>query len=46
MAARRLRGTSHTVADIAEVTATSVVIPPLSVFWRIVGGVRHRHLVW
>jgi GT2 family glycosyltransferase len=39
---RRLRRTSRTPAHVAEMVATSVVIPFLSVFWRIVGAVRFR----
>lgn len=38
--ARRLRGTSHAPAHIAEMIATSILIPPLAVFWRLVGAIR------
>ncbi|HWI35268.1 MAG TPA: hypothetical protein VNU64_02345 [Burkholderiales bacterium] len=33
----RLRGTSKSPAHIAEMVVTSIHIPPLSVFWRLVG---------
>jgi GT2 family glycosyltransferase len=42
--ARRLRGVSHAPAHIAEMVVTSLVIPPLAVFWRLRGAVRFR--VW
>lgn len=38
----RLRHTSRRARDIAEVVLTSIVIPPLAVFWRIVGALRFR----
>jgi len=37
---RRLRGTSRTPVHILEMVATSILIPPLAVFWRLVGAVR------
>jgi GT2 family glycosyltransferase len=43
-ALQRLHGTKHTLSHIAEMLFTSIVIPPLSVFWRLVGAVRYR--VW
>jgi len=42
--ARRLRGTSHAPGHVAEMIVTSVLIPPLSVFWRLCGAIRFR--VW
>lgn len=42
--ARRLRGTSHAPAHVAEMMLTSALIPPLSLYWRIRGAVRHRVL--
>ncbi|HEX4591350.1 MAG TPA: glycosyltransferase [Gemmataceae bacterium] len=42
--ARRLRGTSRRPGDVAEMALTSLLIPPLSMFWRICGAVRFR--VW
>ncbi|OZI62283.1 glycosyltransferase family 2 protein [Bordetella genomosp. 11] len=39
---RRLRGTRRTPDHIAEVVMTSAAIPPLSIFWRIVGSLRYR----
>jgi GT2 family glycosyltransferase len=37
---RRLRGTSRRPSHLAEMAVTSVLIPPLSVFWRIRGALR------
>ena len=42
--ADRLRGTSCAPAHVAEMIITSALIPPLSVFWRLVGAVRYRVL--
>jgi glycosyltransferase involved in cell wall biosynthesis len=42
--ARRLTGTSHRPAHVAEMALTSALIPPLSVFWRLRGAIRYR--VW
>lgn len=42
--ARRLRGVSHAPAHIAEMAVTSLVIPPLAVFWRLRGALKFR--VW
>jgi glycosyltransferase involved in cell wall biosynthesis len=39
---RRLRGTAHTVSHIADVVVTSILIPPLAVFWRLAGAIRYR----
>jgi hypothetical protein len=44
--ARRLRGTSCSPRHVAEMVVTSAVIPPLSLFWRLRGAVRHRVLFW
>lgn len=41
-AAQRLHGTSKAPAHVAEMALTSILIPPLSVFWRIVGALRYR----
>lgn len=38
----RLQGTSHTPVHVMEMIVTSIVIPLLSIFWRIVGAVRFR----
>ncbi len=40
--ARRLRGTSHDLGHVVEMLLTSVLIPPLAVFWRLRGAVRFR----
>ncbi len=41
---RRLRGTSRAPAHVFEMLLTSLLIPFLSVFWRLYGAVKHR--VW
>ena len=46
LAARRLRHTSHAPAHVADVVVTSALIPPLSLFWRVRGGIRHRVAFW
>jgi GT2 family glycosyltransferase len=38
----RLRGTSKAPAHVAEMIVTSVLIPPLSLFWRLVGALKFR----
>jgi len=40
--AYRLGGTSKSPRHIAEMVVTSIVIPPLSVFWRVVGALKFR----
>jgi hypothetical protein len=40
--ARRLRRTSHAPGHVAEMVATSALIPPLSVFWRLYGAWKFR----
>jgi GT2 family glycosyltransferase len=39
---KRLRGTSRAPSHIAEMIVTSVLIPPLSVFWRLYGAWKYR----
>lgn len=39
---RRLHGTAKTASHIAAVVLTSPVMPPLALFWRLVGALRHR----
>jgi len=41
---RRLSGTSSAPRHVAEMIATSVLIPPLSVYWRLYGAWKFR--VW
>ena len=41
-ARRRLRGTSRSLRHVAEMLWTSIVIPPLSIWWRLVGAFRYR----
>ena len=38
----RLRHTSKEAVHVAEMLLTSALIPPLAVFWRIVGCIRYR----
>ncbi len=40
----RLRETRRTPGHIGEMIVTSVVIPPLSIFWRVRGAIVHRVL--
>jgi GT2 family glycosyltransferase len=46
VAVRRLRGNSLSASHIAEMVLTSALIPPISLFWRSWGAVRHRVLFW
>jgi GT2 family glycosyltransferase len=39
---RRLRGTARTPAHVAEMLITSALIPPVALFWRLVGALRFR----
>lgn len=39
---RRLKHTSKAPSHIAEMIVTSILIPPLAVFWRAVGAIRFR----
>jgi GT2 family glycosyltransferase len=39
---QRLKGASKRPSHVAEMLATSVVIPPLAVFWRFAGALRYR----
>ena len=39
---QRLRGVPHTASHIADVVVTSALIPPLAVFWRLLGAIRYR----
>lgn len=40
--AQRLKRTSHSPSHIAEMLITSILIPPLAVFWRAVGAFKFR----
>ena len=42
LAASRLRGTARAPAHLLEMLATSALIPPLSVYWRMAGALRFR----
>lgn len=39
---QRLRGTVKSASHITEMALTSLVIPPLAVFWRLIGAMRFR----
>jgi glycosyltransferase involved in cell wall biosynthesis len=41
---RRLHRTSHRPAHVAEMLVTSILIPPLAIFWRLLGALKFR--VW
>jgi len=41
----RLQNTSRTGSHIGEMAWTSIAIPPLAVFWRMVGALRFRTLL-
>jgi len=42
LALGRLRGTAHSASHVAEMAVTSLLLPPLAVFWRLAGAVRYR----
>jgi GT2 family glycosyltransferase len=46
LVARRLRGNSMAPSHVLEMLVTSALIPPLSLFWRMRGAVRHHVLFW
>lgn len=39
---QRLRHTSHTPRHVMEMIVTSIVIPPLAIFWRLRGAIKFR----
>ncbi len=39
---RRLAGTSKSLSHVTEMILTSVVIPPLSIYWRLKGAIKFR----
>lgn len=39
---QRLEHTSHALPHVVEMLITSILIPPMSVFWRIVGALKYR----
>ena len=41
---KRLRHTAHHPLHVAEMLWTSVLIPPLSIFWRLRGAIKYRVL--
>jgi GT2 family glycosyltransferase/uncharacterized membrane protein YqaE (UPF0057 family) len=40
--AKRMQGTTKTFSHVAEMLLTSILIPPLAVYWRMVGALRFR----
>lgn len=42
MFCKRMRGTTKTFSHISEMLLTSILIPPLAVYWRMVGAIRFR----
>jgi glycosyltransferase involved in cell wall biosynthesis len=38
--AQRVKGTSHSCRDIGDMALSSLVIPPLSIYWRLRGALR------
>ena len=42
LAIRRLDGAAHTAANIADMLITSALIPPVAVFWRLLGAIKYR----
>jgi glycosyltransferase involved in cell wall biosynthesis len=38
----RLRGQARTLSHVADMLITSALIPPVAVFWRLLGAVRYR----
>lgn len=42
---KRLRGTSKKMGHVAEMVATSIAIPFLSIFWTIYGSLRYKTLL-
>ncbi|RJG01588.1 glycosyltransferase family 2 protein [Noviherbaspirillum sedimenti] len=39
---QRLRGTEKTASNVSEILLTSLLLPPLAIFWRLVGALRFR----
>lgn len=39
---RRLRGTSRSPSHLLEMAVTSMLIPPIAIFWRLVGAWRYK----
>jgi glycosyltransferase involved in cell wall biosynthesis len=39
---QRLQRTSHAPGHVAEMLVTSILIPPLSIFWRLYGAIKYR----
>ncbi|KKJ01890.1 glycosyl transferase family 2, partial [Burkholderia gladioli] len=40
--ARRLRGAALTPAHVAEMVVTSILIPPVSLYWRLRGAIHFK----
>jgi len=39
---QRLHGTSRAPGHVAEMIVTSILIPPLSIFWRVYGAIKYH----
>ena len=39
---QRLRGVSHSPLHVLEMAVTSIIIPPVCIFWRLAGAIRYR----
>ncbi len=39
---RRMRGTVKSASSVGEILLTSLLLPPLAVFWRVIGALRFR----
>lgn len=44
--ARRLHSTSHAPRHVLEMALTSALIPPVAIFWRLVGAWKHKVWFW
>ncbi|MBI3900307.1 MAG: glycosyltransferase [Gammaproteobacteria bacterium] len=42
LCSRRLQRTSHRLSHVMEMLLTSALIPPVAIFWRMVGAVKYR----
>jgi GT2 family glycosyltransferase len=42
LCARRLKDTTHSASHVVEMAVTSLLLPPLAVFWRLAGALRYR----
>lgn len=40
----RLRNTSHSIKEVLEIMMTSICIPPLAIYWRVLGNIKFRNV--